>query len=117
MELTWGPNLAVRHFFARMAMMEEEERELYWYDDATYDIGFYNYYQRTVDPSPWAFFICSFYCAILAIILPRHLSNYRSLLARKQATKEALESRPIINDKSIIFEAQKFIASDQNLHT
>ena len=94
-------------------MMEDEERELYWYDDATYDIGFYNYYQRTVDPSPWAFLVCSFYCAILAIILPRHLSNYRALLAKKQekAARALEENQP----RSIIFESQKFIASNENL--
>ena len=90
-----------------------EERELYWYDDATYDIGFYNYYQRTIDPSPWAFVVCFLFCAILAIILPRYLSNYWSL-----HTNEETEAKPSenVSNTSIFFESQEFISSEIGLH-
>lgn len=87
-----------------------EERELYWYDDATYDIGFYNYYQRTVDPSPWSFIVCFIYCTALAMVLPRYLAHYRSLQANQET-----EAKPS-KDRTIIFESQEFISSDCDLH-
>lgn len=90
-----------------------EERELYWYDDATYDIGFYNYYQRTVDPSPWAFIFCLSFCVMLALLLPLYVSYYRLHYTSEEAEGKSSDDRG--NNTSIIFESQEFIASDEGL--
>ena len=92
-----------------------EERELYWYDDATYDIGFYNYYQRTINPSPWAFIVCLIFCVVLALLLPRYVSYYRSFHLNDE-TEEANSSNTKGNNTSMILGSQEFIASDHNSH-
>lgn len=96
-----------------------DERELYWYDDATYDIGFYNYYQMTVDPSPWAFIICFSFCVTLAIVLPRYLRYFRSTHINLE-TEGGLSDNEINNtsilNASILFGSQEFIANDANPH-
>lgn len=92
-------------------MTMSEERELYWYDDATYEIGFYNYYQRTIDPSPWAFVVCFVFCTTLAMILPRYLAYYRSL-QRNEETEAAEATAVDTSTSSIVFESQEFISSD-----
>lgn len=91
----------------------DEERELYWYDDATYDIGFYNYYQRTVDPSPWALIVCILFCGLLAILLPRYISIYRSLPMNEETKGKPSENQ---SNTSIYFESQEFVASDSDPH-
>jgi len=91
------------------------ERELYWYDDATYDIGFYNYYQRTINPSPWAFIVCLIFCVVLALLLPRCVSYYRLTFT----SDETLKGNPYNtegNKTSIILGSQEFIASDDKSH-
>lgn len=91
--------------------MSIDERELYWYDDATYEIGFYNYYQKTVDLSPWAFIVCLSFCIILALLLPRYLSLYRSL-----HQSEGTNLKPSADESNIFLKSQKFVASDVNQH-
>jgi Na+-driven multidrug efflux pump len=95
-------------------MSDEYERELYWYDDATYDIGFYNYYQRTVDPSPWAFIVCFSFCVTLAMLLPRYLSYYRILHTNEETKGKPPDNES--NNNSIILGSQELIASDDNPH-
>ena len=87
------------------------ERELYWYDDATYEIGFYNYYQRTVDPSPWAFVACLLFCIVQALLLPRYLAYYRSLHTRKVRKANTHWNNNGRNDKNVVLGSQEFIAS------
>jgi len=96
-------------------MSDEYERELYWYDDATYDIGFYNYYQRTVDPSPWAFLFCFSFCLILTMLLPRSLPYYRILYTNEE-TKGKPPDNNESDDNSIIIGSQEFTAKDDNPH-
>eukprot|EP00535_Pseudo-nitzschia_heimii_P001263 CAMPEP_0197178516 /NCGR_PEP_ID=MMETSP1423-20130617/3770_1 /TAXON_ID=476441 /ORGANISM="Pseudo-nitzschia heimii, Strain UNC1101" /LENGTH=663 /DNA_ID=CAMNT_0042628277 /DNA_START=128 /DNA_END=2116 /DNA_ORIENTATION=+ len=92
-----------------------EERALYWYDDATYDIGFYNYYQRTIDPSPWAFIVCLMFCVVLALLLPRYVSYYRTIYSSDETKKRNLSNTEDSNS-SIVLGSQEFIASDDDLH-
>lgn len=92
----------------------EEERELYWYDDATYDIGFYNYYERTVDPSPWAFIACFLFCIALALLLPRYLSYYQSLHTSEETKGGSSDNKR--NNTSIIYASQEVIASGNKKH-
>jgi len=109
--------------------MGEEERELYWYDDATYDIGFYNYYQRTVDPSPWAFVVSLLFCIGSAMLLPRYLAYYRSVHAspnaktntnantnaktqtKRNATASCGQPKP---SSVVMLGSQAFVASDED---
>ena len=90
-----------------------EYRELYWYDDATYDIGFYNYYQRTIDPSPWAFIISFLFCITLVMLLPKYVTYYRSLHASEATTAKPKASERE-NSNIVIVGSQEFIPSDGN---
>ena len=96
-------------------MSDEYERELYWYDDATYDIGFYNYYQRTVDPSPWAFLFCFSFCLILTMLLPRSLPYYRILYTNEETNGKPPDNNES-DDNSIIVWSQEITANDDNSH-
>ena len=86
-------------------------RELYWYDDAIYKIGFYNYYQNTVDPSPWSFVVCFLFSFILVLLLPRYLMLYR-VLRKSECTKE--ESSDV--ETSIICDSEEFVGSNVNVN-
>jgi len=90
-------------------MMSIRERDLYWYDDAIYKIGFYNYYQKTVDPSPWSFMVCFSFCFLLIILLPRYISLYRSLWKKKWVKDKS----PDIKEK-IIFGSDEIVFIDHN---
>ncbi|MGK3752571.1 MAG: hypothetical protein ACI8RD_004875, partial [Bacillariaceae sp.] len=83
-------------------------RELYWYDDAIYKIGFYNYYQNTVDPSPWSFVVCFLFSFILVLLLPRYLTLYRVLRKSELWTKE--KSSDV--ETSIICDSEEFVVRD-----
>ena len=85
-------------------------RELYWYDDAIYKIGFYNYYQNTVDPSPWSFVVCFLFSFILVLLLPRYLMLYR-VLRKSECTRE--ESSDV--ETSIICDSEEFVGSNVNV--
>mmetsp|Transcript_50687 Transcript_50687/g.58581 ORF Transcript_50687/g.58581 Transcript_50687/m.58581 type:complete len:892 (-) Transcript_50687:501-3176(-) len=90
-------------------MMSIRERDLYWYDDAIYKIGFYNYYQKTVDPSPWSFMVCFSFCFLLIILLPRYISLYRSLWKKKWVK----DKPPDIKEK-IICGSDEIVFIDHN---